>query len=417
MTRCKKVVVFGSSGAVGSCLVGIIAKNHPDWEVVGVPCSDRLGAVLDVLEDLDSMEELTSNVDMVYSCVELPRYQRSYWAEHWPAILENLFKVTSIAKPLVFCDNLYAYGPGTNISTNSKTLLASTKTKPEIRAYLRRKFEARMILSPRSLVVIGASDLFGPDMEDSLLGENFICKMLKGIKPSAIGRREVMHDFCYVPDLARALYLVSVNPNAFGRFWICPHSIHGETMEEIAEEVNKHLDEEVHGVRFISSWMLRSMALVSNESRELIEMLPWFVSDYTVNNGEFCDMFGVAPTRFEKSIEETVAFFKWRQLEKEKESEEEAREKKLADDGAQKNIATEEEDADGEDDVEQRREEESETRMEQAVNAEDDKTSPLEDNDRRTSELKDQHGKATSKMESGENTGQNGVQEDNLEQN
>jgi hypothetical protein len=51
-----------------------------------------------------------------------------------------------------------------------------------------------------------------------------------------------VHDFCFAPDFARALAVVSANDENFlkaaDKFWICPHStIHNKTLQEIANDI------------------------------------------------------------------------------------------------------------------------------------------------------------------------------------
>ena len=121
-----------------------------------------------------------------------------------------------------------------------------------------------------------------------------------------------MHDFCFIPDFANALYVASQREDAYGKFWICPHSIHTETLEDIADEVNGHLDKEVEGFRVVSPWMLSSMSYFTSSSVELKEMLPWWTEDYTVQDSQFCEAFHVKATPFEEAIKQTVQWFKTR---------------------------------------------------------------------------------------------------------
>ena len=316
LTMRKKVVVLGASEPVGLSLVEQLSKNEPEWEVNAViPEGETLEqlekdnvVVLNAdIQDFEALQAVVDEMDVVYSCYELPQNTRKYWVEHWPPLIDNLLAVTSEERPLVFCDNLYAYGPGTQICTTTLPLKGSELSKPELRALMREKFKERMYESPKSIVVVGGSDLFGPGMgSKSFLGELFIERMVKGKKPLAIGSCENMHDFCYVPDLAHAAHLVSGQKDAYGRFWVCPHSVRGESMEDIAEEVNNHLDEEVEGVRVIAPWMLKSMSLFTTSSAELKEMLPWWIHDYTVDDREFTELFGVQATPFELAIKQTV---------------------------------------------------------------------------------------------------------------
>jgi nucleoside-diphosphate-sugar epimerase len=308
MTNISKVIVFGSTGAIGTSLIEILTEKQPTWEIVAVsrsgPTSDsslaklqlpRITIVKGDVEDKDRVQELCKDVQLVFCTVGFVRYERKYWSEHWPVVVDNLLAATDESKPLVFCDNLYAYGQGTNLSTSSTTVTPSTASKPQIRALLREKFQARMDASPRSIVVVGGADFFGPNVTfNSLLGDTYVGKMVQGSKPLAVGTAGALHDFCYTKDFANALYVASIHPEkAYGRFWICPHSLHNKTMRQIAQDVNQVLDKKIKGITVLPVFMVYTMGLFMTFMAELKEMLPFWTKDYNVDDSEFCETFGV----------------------------------------------------------------------------------------------------------------------------
>ena len=264
------------------------------------------------IEDLETIQELTKDVQLVFCTVGFPQYETKYWSKHWPTVVDNLLTVTNESKPLVFCDNIYAYGPGTNISASSPTVTASTKSKPAIRALLHQKFQERMDTLPKSIVIVGGADFFGPGVtKTSFLGDTFVGNMVNGNKPLAVGTADATHDFCYTKDFANALYIASVNPDeAFGKFWICPHSIHGKTMRQIADQLNGLLESPVKGVSVLPTFMVYALSPFMGFMKELKEMLPFWTKDYSVDDSDFCKTFNIAATPSKEALQEYVEFYK-----------------------------------------------------------------------------------------------------------
>ena len=332
MAYSKKIVVFGATGSVGTDLIEIVSNNEPAWEIVAVSRSGpntntRLASLnlpnVDIVkgdvEDLESAKQITNDADMVFSCVGFVQYEQKYWVEHWPKVVDNLLAVTSIDCPLIFCDNLYAYGnPTTPITPSTRTLPAGMKTKPAIRSLLRVKLTRRMKEAPGSIVAVGGSDIFGPHIDDakSHLGGTMVGKMVDGKRPTCLVSRKIHHDFCYSRDFANALYVVSKEENrpvSMGRFWICPHAIHNKTYDDIKDMINDNLDQRAPcGFQVVPSWLLYGVGAVDPVAFEMREMMHIWRSDYTVDAGEFESEFGVSATAAHLALKETVGAWKAR---------------------------------------------------------------------------------------------------------
>lgn len=325
MSSNKKIVIYGATGAIGTNMIEIMSKKQPGWTILAASRSGGVSSHLATLklpnvqmvkgnvEDLENARELTKDADMVYCCIGYPQYEAKYWAEHWPIVAKNLLEVTSASRPLVFCDNLYAYGPTTNITTNTTTVPADLTTKPGTRATIRKLFEKRMSEDPQAIVVVGGADFFGPRLEGkSVLGDPFLAKIAAGKKPMALGGASVLHDFCYARDFSNALYVASTSgEKGFGKFWICPHSVHGKTLKDLAiaaHEVNGTINK---GVTVLPKLMIKMLGMFDGFMREFKEMLPFWINDYTISgDAEFTEAFGVEATPLEGALRETLDYYK-----------------------------------------------------------------------------------------------------------
>jgi nucleoside-diphosphate-sugar epimerase len=211
-----KVVIFGATGAIGAGLIDIIRQNQPSWQVYAVTRDASKTIIADhpsvkLLQGDPNVKEdvmrLSAGKDIVFSCIGFAQYEAKYWADHWPIVVDNLLAGSSQkqGQKLIFCDNLYAYGPG-NVSLRSTTVPPSTKSKPGVRALIRSKFQDRMDGDPSSIAVIGAADFFGPGITKvSMLGDTFTKAIVNGKpRPLIFGSSNKIHDFCYAKDFSNA---------------------------------------------------------------------------------------------------------------------------------------------------------------------------------------------------------------------
>lgn len=322
----QKVIIFGSTGAIGRHLIEILVKEQPTWQITAVTRDPWTGTFdgmtnVNVVEgDPNSREqvlELSRDQDIIYSCVGFDRYEAKYWGEHWPIVVDNLLEA-STQKPnqkLVFGDNLYAYGPTMKISPQSPIVAPSTTSKPGVRAFIHKKFEKRIMEQENPIVIVGASDFFGPYVtKTSMLGDVFTKVIIESKpRPIALGSASAVHDFAYAPDFSRALYIASIHDAAYGKFWICPHSIRNKTISSIAQDIAHLVSSTNSKVNVIPGWGVRILGLVIGFMKEMVEMLPFWTNDYMVDDSDFCRTFGVTATPYEQALQEYVTFYQSQQ--------------------------------------------------------------------------------------------------------
>jgi nucleoside-diphosphate-sugar epimerase len=324
----KTVIVFGSTGAIGTALVAFLSKEYASWKIQAVSRSPqsksrlaemKLPNVAIVEGDATNKEQvlkLSASCDIVFCCVGFERYEAKYWAKHWPPLVANLLQVVVDSKDttkLVFCDNIYAYGPGENISVRSKVTSMSPKSKPGIRAALHETFRKFMSEHPGTVTVVGAADFFGPNVtRKSLLGDTVTGKIVldKAGSPFAIGSCTLVHDFCYAPDFAKSLALASINDAAYDHFWIAPHSIKGKTLQTIGDIIAIKAGKP-SPVKFsvLGPFLVYLLSPFMSFMWEMTEMLPFWTKAYTVDDSDFIKAFGMQATPMEEALQSLVAFY------------------------------------------------------------------------------------------------------------
>ena len=246
----------------------------------------------------------------LFCCIGFQKYERKYWAKYWPVVMEGLLEATGSTKKLVYCDNIYAYGPGTKISPQTLRVPASNKGKPSVRAKLHQMIQEHMAKNPGTVTVVGGADFLGPHADNTVLGQVVIGKIVKDESAMAIGSCSVIHDFCYVPDFAQALAVVAEQDRAFDKFWICPHSIHGKTIQEIANDAATMAGKRSPvKITVLNKFMCYLLSPFMGFMGEMIEMLPFWTRDYTVDDSDFVREFGINATPYEQALRDTLTFY------------------------------------------------------------------------------------------------------------
>lgn len=327
----KNVIVFGSSGAIGTSLIGILSQEQPSWQITAVARSDSAKAKFASYENVtvipgdatnkDDVTKLCHGKDIVYCCIGFPSYERKYWAETWPLIMDNLLTGSAQSK-FVFCDNLYAYGAKKDIKPSDPPIPACLESKPAIRSLLRQKLKERM--HTQSIAVVGSADFFGPGVtQGGFMGDTFTKAIVqtidggKNVTPIAIGNPSKIHDFAYVPDFSNSLYIASMDQRADGKFWICPHAVRNKSLNEIAQDVgrlasscSKTESPKKIKLRVVGPRMVKFLAIFMSSLREIKEMLPIWTNDYSVDDSDFCKTFGAQATPYDQALHDYISFYR-----------------------------------------------------------------------------------------------------------
>ncbi|KAL3905965.1 MAG: hypothetical protein SGILL_009466, partial [Bacillariaceae sp.] len=316
-------IVFGATGVIGLGLIDLLSTENPGWEIFAVTRSESSEKFaqynnVNVLQgdpkEKDKTMDLCADKDLIFCTLGISKYEAKHWAQEWPLIVDNLLAASAQnpKQKFVFCDNLYAYGSGRDISPKSELVEPSLKTKPAIRSMLHAKLQARMDKTPDSIAVVGGADFFGPGVtQSSFLGDTFTKAIVSGkSRPLAMASASKLHDCAYTRDFSKALYIAGTDDKANGKFWICPHAVKNKTLQDLANDVAEITYSEKRKVLVIPGWAVRVTGFVDSFMKEMVEMLPIWREDYTVDDSDFCKVFNVQPTPYDVALKEYVDFYK-----------------------------------------------------------------------------------------------------------
>lgn len=301
-------LVFGCNGPVGLTLMERLAESG--HEVIGVCRSGRADVPSGIrveaadVRDRDRAAVLARGAEVIHCTVGI---DYRVWAEQWMPIVDGLLHATkSSGARLVFADNLYCYGPRSEPLREDMALTHHGR-KPALRARMaERLFEAHE-RGVAKVVMVRASDFFGPRTRNALLGERVFDAALRGKAAQVIGRPDLPHAYSYVPDFARALELVSADEGAFGRAWHLPNPPTRSTRDILGQIYT--LAGQPLKVQVLPAPMLTALGWFFSIMRELKEMEYQWTRPFEVDASAFATRYQFEATAWEPALRATLEWF------------------------------------------------------------------------------------------------------------
>jgi nucleoside-diphosphate-sugar epimerase len=236
-------------------------------------------------------------------------YSGVLWREVWPKAIANfVVACKATGARMVFMDDLYMYGPQTTPLVETMGL-SDYGLKPAARSAATRVWVAAAAAGEARIAALRAPDFYGPGVGPSFLGDTSIGKLAKGKAAVFVGSPDVLHDYAYVPDIARAtMTLLAAPDSAFGQAWHMPCAP-TRTTRDILQVAAHALDVKLR-ISAMPAWMLGASAMFSPFLRELKEMRFQWDRPYQVDASRFKAAFWADVTPFETGVPETALAFR-----------------------------------------------------------------------------------------------------------
>jgi nucleoside-diphosphate-sugar epimerase len=264
-------------------------------------------APCDVL-DRDAVVKAVREAEQFVVAIGFP-YSGVLWREVWPKAIANFVDACkATGARMVFIDGLYMYGPQTAPLVETMPL-TDTGWKPAARSAATRIWMAAAAACEARVAALRAPDFYGPGVGNSFLGDTSIGKLAQGRPAVFIGSPEVLHDYGYVPDIARAATTLLAAPDsAFGQAWHVPCAP-TQTTRDILKIAAETLGVKLR-ISAMPAWMLGASGMFSPFLRELTEMRFQWDRPYRVDASRFAAAFWSDATPFEAGIPETALAFR-----------------------------------------------------------------------------------------------------------
>jgi nucleoside-diphosphate-sugar epimerase len=253
--------------------------------------------------DVGAARRLAEGAETVYACMGIPYPE---WREGWPPIVEGLLSAAE-GRRLVFADNLYAYGP---VDKPLREDLAPTTfgRKPALRAQMTFNMLAAHRAGRTQVVLVRASDFYGPRVKNALLGERVFPAALEGRPAQLLPDVDQPHAYTYVLDFARALARLGQDERALGHIWHVPNAP-VRTTREVVETIYRLAGHEPR-MKVMAPWQLHLLALFSPLMRELKEMEFQRDRPYLVDDHRARETFGLTHTGLEDGLQATLDWYR-----------------------------------------------------------------------------------------------------------
>jgi nucleoside-diphosphate-sugar epimerase len=299
----NKHVIFGAGGTTANALTRELLNNHHTIRLVSRRPVNTTGATISwVKADLMVYEEVVNaakGASVIYLCNGVG-YKNQDWKDHWPVIMQNVIDAAKkTGARLLFFDNTYMYGRVTGSMTES-TPYNPCSVKGEVRARIAAQFMHEVNNGNIAGAIARAPAFYGTDSRQSVLDSLVIDRFVGHQKARWFGDPRFTHNFGYLPDMGKALYLLGQDRRGDGQVWHLPTAppITGLKFIELAAEIYGAEP----GFFRINKPLLRLTSLFNQAAASQLEMFYNWEQDFNFVSSKFEQYFNVQPTSYAEGI-------------------------------------------------------------------------------------------------------------------
>ena len=282
--------------AVGAAAVA------PDLAVSAAPQATLMAA--DLTDPAQAFKAI-EGTSVAYLCVGLP-YRYSIWRELWPRIIDNTIEACKkTGTRLIFFDNVYMYGK-TEGPMTEETPYDPSSRKGDLRARLATQLMSEVRKGNIRAMIARSADFYGPGARKTSIPDILVFQKLRqASKAQWLVNAHALHSLTYTPDIARALYLLATDDNAWDQVWHLPTAASPLTGAEFIEKAALALGK-ADNYTILSKWMIRLGGLFDSTTKELYEMMYQYEFDYVFDSSKFENTYHFQPTSYEEGIKATA---------------------------------------------------------------------------------------------------------------
>jgi nucleoside-diphosphate-sugar epimerase len=311
----ERHVVYGT-GPTGRAVIAALLRRGKQVRVV--TRSGQRGDLPSQVEvvsgdatDPISAQACTRGATHVYNCTNPRDYHR--WPEQFPPLQRGILAgaAANNAK-LIVMENLYMYGPHSGAPMTEDMPMRGQGLRSTTRIQMTEELWAAHRRGDVRVVSGRASDLFGPYVRESLVGERLWAPMLAGKAPQVFADPNLPHSLSYIHDVGEALVTLGERDEALGRAWHIPNA----PTITLREFINLVAEEIGVAPRFtaiprpLTRLLLPVMGLVVPPMRGLHENLYQVYEPYIVDHSAYAAAFGDHATPLREAIRTTA---RWHQ--------------------------------------------------------------------------------------------------------
>lgn len=297
--------ILGAGGATANAITKELLQHNPSETVRLV--SRRPIKTSDInlswqkadLLNYNDVLHAVKGSKVIYMCAGLV-YDKRIWQQQWPIIMQNLINAAKETQArLIFFDNVYMYG------LVQGSMLESTPYNPisvkgEVRARIATQLMDEVKAGNIQATIARAADFYGTDSMNSFFDMMVLDKYAKRNRAQWIGDPKVLHNFTYISDAGKAMYLLGQTPESGNQIWHLPTAapLIGKDFIELAAKIY----EVKPSFTTINKLMLQLAGVFKKVVAGTVEMYYQYDHDYIFNSTKFEDAFKVMPTSYNEGI-------------------------------------------------------------------------------------------------------------------
>jgi nucleoside-diphosphate-sugar epimerase len=203
---------------------------------------------------------------------------------------------------------VYMYGASGSTPFVETQSHAPCSDKGRVRAEMVEELRRLHHAGELEVTHVRASDLFGPGMRGSALGDEIIGRAVGGRGARGFGDLDAAHTWTFTQDAGETLAAAGLTAASSGRVWHVPSDA-PRSQRQVVAELTRLLAREV-AVSSTPAWVLRIVGLFRPEASALIEMAYEFERPFVVDDQATRAVLGVGHTSFAEALSGTVAWFR-----------------------------------------------------------------------------------------------------------
>jgi nucleoside-diphosphate-sugar epimerase len=297
--------ILGAGGAVANALTRELLNNNETIRLVSRKPLNQTGKNItwqkaDLLNYQEVLEAAKGST-VIYLTAGLV-YDKTIWQQQWPVIMQNAINVAkATGARLIFFDNIYMYGL-VNGPITENTPYNPCSAKGEIRAKIATTLMDEVKAGNINASIARAADFYGTETMNSFVDMMVIDKFAKKQRAQWMGDVNKLHNFSYIPDMGKAVYLLGQDTASDNQIWHMPTAapLTGKTfIDMIAGTYN--VDPKYFAIK---KFMLQLFGLFDPLVKGTVEMYYQYNHDYNFNSAKFEKTFNFKPTAYQDGFKQ-----------------------------------------------------------------------------------------------------------------
>lgn len=307
-------VVYGT-GPVGTAVIELLlAQGTPVRVVTRSGARKHLPPQTELVRgdatDPADARRVCAGATHVYNCTNPADYHR--WPEQFPPLQRGVLEgAAANGAKLIVMENLYMYGPHGGAPMTEGMALKGRGLRGTTRVQMTEELFAAHRSGKVRVASVRASDLFGPHVTESLVGERLFGPLLAGKPAQVFANPDLPHSVSYIRDVGRALISVGAHDAALGRAWHAPNAP-AVTLREFVRLLGEQAQvaPKLSALpRPVTRAILPMLGVFMPALRGLAENLYIGYEPYIVDHSAYAHAFGDHATPLGEAIRATVQWY------------------------------------------------------------------------------------------------------------